>query len=260
MPPAPSSDPRQRFTDRVEHYERYRPGYPRRLVEDVWKVTGMRPDWVVADVGCGTGLSSLPFLNLGVRVLGVEPNAAMGAAARRLLADRPEFDLVTGSAEATGLGSGTVDLVTAGQAFHWFDRERAREEFLRILVPPRWVALFWNTRRTAGTSFAERYEELLLRFGTDYAEVRHDRDELEPVASFFHGTPTHFSIEHGQSLDLEGLRGRLLSSSFTPAPDDPARESMLQAMEAVFAATHEGGYVRMVYDAELWVGTLDPQD
>jgi SAM-dependent methyltransferase len=249
-------DPRERFTDRVEAYARHRPGYPRTVVEHIREATGLEPSWVVADVGSGTGLSSLPFLNQGNRVLAIEPNDAMRAAAEHFLASRPNFRSVAGSAEATGLESGSVDLVVVGQAFHWFERAAAKAEFRRILKVPGWVAIVWNRRRTTGDAFSERYEALLQSFGTDYDEVRHDRLAEEDIRGFLEHRVRSFSVPNEQSLDLEGLRGRLLSSSYTPAAEDPAREAMLHALDGVFSATHEGGYVRMLYDTEIWVGTL----
>jgi SAM-dependent methyltransferase len=238
-------------------YARYRPGYPRTLVDRLRDAVGLAPDWVVADVGSGTGLSSLPFLDHGNRVVGIEPNAAMRDAAELRLAGRPGFRSLGGSAEATGLEASSVDLVMAGQAFHWFDRSAAQAEFARILRPPGWVALAWNTRRLAGDPFSEGYERLLERFGTDYASVRHDRLDAAAIRGFFRGGKVHqFSLPNHQTFDLEGLRGRLLSSSYTPDEGDPMRAAMLDALGALFTATHDGGVVSMRYDTEVWVGRV----
>jgi SAM-dependent methyltransferase len=123
---------------------------------------GLTDRWVVADIGSGTGILSELFLGNGNRVFGVEPNAEMRRAAERLLGGDARFTSVAGSAEATTLAEGSVDLVAAGQAFHWFDPEAARAEFLRVLKPGGWVALAWNARRRSGTPFLEDYERLLL--------------------------------------------------------------------------------------------------
>ncbi len=251
--------PGDRFTDRVDDYARHRPGYPRGVIAHIVEVTGLSAEWIVADVGSGTGLSSLPFLNQGNRVHAVEPNAAMRSAAEAWLGTRPGFTSVDGSAEATGLGSASVDLVVVGQAFHWFDRDATRKEFARILRRPGWVALFWNTRITAGDPFSEGYERLLERFGTDYAAVRHDRIDPGAIQRFFTGDAELFVLPNEQTLDLEGLRGRLLSSSYTPAEGDATRPAMLDALDALHSTTHDGGYVRMRYETQLWVGSLHGQ-
>jgi len=161
-------EPTERFSDRVGDYLRYRPRYPQALVPVLEEEMRLAPAWVVADVGSGTGFSAEPFLAHGNVVFAVEPNGAMRRAAEERLGDRPGFRGVAGSAEATGLEGTSVDLVAAGQAFHWFDLEECREELIRILRPPRWVALFWNTRRLTGSGFLEGYEALLREFGTDY--------------------------------------------------------------------------------------------
>lgn len=135
------TDHTRRFTGRVESYARHRPSYPWAVIELFERECGLASDSVVADVGSGTGILSTLFLENGNRVFGVEPNAEMRAAAERLLGDRSRFTSVAGTAEDTTLEAGSVDLVVAGQAFHWFDAGRARAEFARTLSPDGWVAL-----------------------------------------------------------------------------------------------------------------------
>ncbi len=215
----------------------------------------MSPDWEVADIGCGTGLSAEPFLALGCRVIGVEPNARMRREAERLLRDHV-CRLVEGRAEATTLPAASVDLVVAGQAFHWFDPHAARLEFERILRSPAPVALFWNTRLLEGSPFLRAYEELLIEHGTDYERVRHDRQRDALIADLFPGGYSRHVLGNEQSLDLQGLRGRLLSSSYTPAEADPARAALLEAAAAVFRRHQHRGRVRLEYETEVYLGRL----
>jgi SAM-dependent methyltransferase len=123
--------PTERFSDRVADYARFRAGYPPGVLEVLRRETGLAPHHVVADLGSGTGLSARLFLEDGNVVLGVEPNAAMRQAAERLLAGWPGFRSVAGTAEATTLDAGSVDLVVAAQAFHWFDPDATRAEVVR---------------------------------------------------------------------------------------------------------------------------------
>lgn len=249
-------DPRARFSTRVDDYVRYRPRYPQALTEVVREETGLARDWVVADIGSGTGISAEPFLAKGNVVVAVEPNAEMRRAAEVQWMEHDRFRSVAGSAEATGLDEGSVDLVVAGQAFHWFDTQRARAEFERILRGPRWIAFFWNTRLLTGGPFEEGYEALLERFGTDYATVRHDRVDSRELTRFL-GTPiTRRVVPNEQILSYEALEGRLRSSSYTPPPGDPTHEPMLDALRSLFEAVQKDGVVRMRYDTEIFTGKL----
>src|SRR3954453_5767739 len=184
---AAPADATRRFSDRVEHYVKYRPGYPPAVLPYLREQAGLTEASVVADVGSGTGFSSVPFLENGNVVFAVEPNAEMRRAAERLLAHYPGFRSVDGTAEATTLADRSVDLVVAGQAFHWFDPPRAAAEFRRVLRPGGRVVLMWNTRKVGGSAFLEDYERLLMKFGTDYAAVRHDRVDEKRFDAFFAG-------------------------------------------------------------------------
>ncbi|HEX8686675.1 MAG TPA: class I SAM-dependent methyltransferase, partial [Pyrinomonadaceae bacterium] len=180
-----NDDPTTRFSSRVADYVKYRPGYPAEVLRLLEAECGLTAESVVADVGSGTGLLSELFLKNGNRVYGVEPNAEMREAGERLLAAYANFVSVDGRAEATTLEDGSVDFVTAGQAFHWFDPAGARREFARILRPGGWVVLAWNDRRTAGTPFLEGYERLLLEYGTDYREVSVKYMEESSLSTLF---------------------------------------------------------------------------
>lgn len=264
----PPADPTHRFTSRVDDYVRARPGYPDALLDVLREEVGLAPGHVVADLGAGTGLSAEPFLRAGHTVVGVEPNDAMRAAADVRLGNRSGWRAVAGSAEATGLEPASVDGVVAAQAFHWFDVEAARREALRILrttsagaaVPgpgaavPGWAALLWNTRHTGGTPFLRAYEALLLEFGTDYEAVRHDRRQEGRVRAFFGGPCRRRVLDNAQRLDLDGLRARLLSSSYTPAEGDPRRVPMLGRLEAIFHEHAREGTVELQYDLEVYSG------
>ena len=254
-------DSTTRFSDRVENYVRYRPGYPDGVLDILRDEAGLTPASVIADIGSGTGISSALFLRNGNTVFGVEPNAEMRHAAEELLTREPEqyvrFRSVDGTAESTTLEARSVDHVVAGQAFHWFDRDRARAEFARILRPDGWLVLLWNSRRPHSTPFLRAYESLLERFGTDYRSVRHtniDPEALRPM--FENGDFTKRTLYNEQRFDLAGVRGRLLSSSYTPAPGDARYEPMLRELERIFEASAEGGEIRFEYDTELYFGHI----
>lgn len=165
------NDPTRRFSNRVDNYVKYRPGYPTAIVDLLAAECRLTPQSLVADIGSGTGLLARLFLDNGNRVIGVEPNPEMCQAGERFLAPYAGFTSLPGTAEATGLADASVDFITAGQAFHWFDPEAAIQEFRRILKTDGWVVLAWNDRQNATTSFFAGYEDLLQRYGIDWSTI-----------------------------------------------------------------------------------------
>lgn len=246
----------ERFTSRVETYARFRPGYPPEVIELLRSECGLTPDTTVADVGSGTGIFSELLLKNGNEVLGVEPNKAMREAAEHLLLNYPKFRSVGGSAEVTTLPNQSVELITAGQAFHWFDGAATRREFARILKPQGYVALIWNDRRLDSTAFLRGYEALLRKYGTDYAKVQ-EFNPRNQIADFF--APQTFKLKefpNRQAFDFEGFKGRVMSASYTPEPDNPNFEPMLEALLELYNSNQVNGTVAFEYDTKIYYGKL----
>ena len=250
------TDPTQRFSSRVGNYVRFRPGYPSDVVDLLRKECGLTPNSVIADVASGTGIFTRILLGNGNRVYGVEPNLEMRKAGEEYLAAYSNFTSVEGTAEGTTLGDHSVDLVTAAQAAHWFDRPKARREFIRILKPGGWTVLLWNERRLDATPFLCEFEQLLLSYGTDYQSVRHERT-TEEIETFFAPSPFQVrTFEYLQQFDYPALEGRLLSSSYTPQSDDVAYRPMLQELRRIFDAHQQKGRVAFEYNTLVYFGRL----
>ncbi len=250
-------DPTRRFADRVADYIRYRPSYPSEILDFLETECGLTPEWIVADIGSGTGILSRLFLDHGNQVFAVEPNQEMREAAEQSFADNPRFTSVAETAEATSLPDGSVQLITAGQAFHWFDREPTRAEFARILGPGGWVVIVWNTRRRASTPFLTAYEKLLLTWASDYRDVDFTRIGRDEYAAFFSpGAMRTATFPNQQIFDYDGLQGRLLSSSYTPVPGHPDHDPMLADLRTVFDTHQTDGHVAIDYDTQLYYGQL----
>jgi len=243
-----------RFSSRVDNYVRYRPGYPAEVIQLLRAECGLSSGSTVADIASGTGIFTRMLLEQQCRVFGVEPNGKMRKAGEHFLEAYPLFASVHGTAEATTLPNQHLDLVTAAQAAHWFDLETARLEFLRILKPGGWIVLLWNQRRTHASPFLQDYENLLLTWGTDYRDVRHERTASK-LSAFFAPSQCHKrTFPMLQEFDYEGLEGRLLSSSYTPPEENPNHKPMLRELRRIFETHQRNGRVALEYDTRVYYG------
>jgi SAM-dependent methyltransferase len=249
-------DPTKRFSNRVENYLKYRPTYPLEIIPLLESAASLSPESVIADIGSGTGLLTELFLRHGNPVFGVEPNPEMRAAGEKVLANYPKFSSVSGSAEATTLPDHSIDFVVAGQAFHWFDRQKARPEFVRILKPDGWVVLAWNGYRVETSPLMAAYQDLVVRYGTDYSEVQREVVGCDVESFYAPGSCKCSRFEFQQTFDYEGLKGRLLSASYAPEPNHHGYDQMLTDLRKIFVAQQKDGLVVFAYETELYYGRL----
>jgi ubiquinone/menaquinone biosynthesis C-methylase UbiE len=250
------SDTVERFSDRVENYVKYRPNYPKEILDLFRGEMNLENDSTIADIGSGTGISAKLFLENDCRVFGIEPNTAMREAAETFLKDFPNFKSINGTAENTNLQDETVDFVVAAQAFHWFDRTKTRNEFKRILRGRGFVALMWNERQLDSSAFLRDYERLLIEFGTDYETVRHENITRETLQDFFQTNFERKTFSNAQAVDFEGLKGRMLSSSYMPTTENPRFSQMLENLETLFAQHRENGKIEILYDTNIFYGQI----
>ena len=250
-------NPTERFTGRVESYRRFRPGYPPAIVDLLQRACRLSHDSVIADIAAGTGLLTEVFLAAGFPAIAVEPNAGMRVACAELNPAYPRFSVVEGTAEATGLADRSVDLITVAQAMHWFNEDKARAEFVRILKPGGNCAVIYNNRHPGGDAFHEGYERLLQEFGIDYKAVKQQHVGRKRLAAFFAPAPMECTaLPNEQSFDLEGLEGRVLSSSYMPQRGQPRFAEMREAVRRLFHETQTDGRVTMKHDCVVCWGKL----
>ena len=249
------ADAKQRFSTRVADYIRYRPSYPSELLDLLRSECALRSGHVIADIGSGTGFLSELFLKNGNRVYGVEPNREMRQAGEEYLASYDGFSSIEGSAEVTTLGDSSIDFVTAGQSFHWFEPDVARREFIRILKPNGWMVIAWNDRRMEEAPFTRAYELILERFGLDYKSVKDSYPEAERIRGFL-PTFSQRDLANDQTLDWDSLCGRLRSSSFTPPEGHPNYAPMIEELRKIFDVYQKNGQVRMDYFTRVYYGQM----
>jgi len=247
-------DSTQRFTDRVADYIQYRPTYPPEVITTLIQQARLSADKIIADIGSGTGILTRQLLNTGCKVLAVEPNAAMRAAGEELLGGYPDFSSINATAENTTLPDESVDGITAGQAFHWFDRLATKMEFFRILRPGGFIALVWNHWQSDSSDFMNDYTKLLTEWGTDYQRVSRTRIDDAAIRQFFHPRPFEkFTFPNHQNFNLEGLKGRVLSSSYTPQSGHPKHAPLLEGLQEIFDRHQVNNEIRFNYITTLYL-------
>ncbi|MBX3193006.1 MAG: class I SAM-dependent methyltransferase [Labilithrix sp.] len=249
-------DPTQRFTGRVTDYAKTRPSYPEGVLAVLASACGLGASSVVADLGSGTGLFTQRLLESGATVYAVEPNDEMRRAAEQALGSSRGFRSVAGRAEATTLDDASVDVVTAAQAFHWFDLEPARAEMKRILRAPGRVALVWNDRDLVSTAFLRDYEALLVARCPKYQELQGKADATAKFDALLGaGAWSRHVVPNAQRLDREGLASRLLSSSYMPREGEPGHDEILAELGAIFDRHAQAGEVAMLYATVIIAGS-----
>jgi SAM-dependent methyltransferase len=252
-----TQDATDRFTNRADDYARYRPGYPSALIDFLRSDCGLDCNSVVADIGSGSGQLARLFLGLTKTVFAVEPNRAMRRMAEESFAAQAELVSVAGMAEATQLPADSVDFVTAGQAFHWFDAVKFAAEARRIMRGRGQGVLVWNVRCEGRNHFVRDYKRLLMRHCEERHLITEQRDDPTRLAVFYGGSAYACrSFEYRQSLDFPGLVGRVCSSSYAPRPGQSAYEPMVADLRSLFDRYNDDGNVTIEYETRVYFGGL----
>jgi SAM-dependent methyltransferase len=251
-------DATKRFSNRVSNYIKYRPGYPDEVISYLAKECELELNDKIADIGSGTGIFSAILLANGYTVYGVEPNEDMRLAAENLFKANNSFISIDGTAENTTLQPHSIDLVVCAQAFHWFDPDKTRTEFKRILKDDnKYVALIWNNRLTNVDEFAKTYDKLLEDQSTDYKEVNHQHLKGINFEHFFKdGKYTLAKFPNQQVFDYESLAGRAFSSSYVPAQDTEAGIEFDKLLRQVFDKYQISNQVIFRYETEVYLGKV----
>ncbi len=255
------ADTLKRFSNRVDNYIKYRPGYPPEMLAFIIKEKMLKADSVIADIGSGTGISAKQFLANGNTVYGVEPNKEMREAAEKLLQANPNFISVEGTAEATGLKNKSVDILIAAQAFHWFDKELFKKEVLRVLKPGGFLFVIWNDRLIDQTEFLMEYESLLHTFSVDYEVANHRNISAKDIRNYFFSfmdarSYKETKFKNFQDFDFEGLMGRLLSSSYAPTEEHADFKEMIKELNRIYGMYNKESLVRFEYDTLFYSGQI----
>lgn len=239
------------FNNKAKDYSNGRPSYPLEILEKLSEL-GINRNSCIADIGAGTGLLTNVLCKLGGKIFTVEPNLEMlGECKDYCNYDNIEFRCAT--AEETTLKDNSIDCITIGQAFHWFDKKLCKAEFKRILKKNGYVLTIWNSREedndftkeymnvvrqyelktTAGNSYFNPHKEKMEFFGQDYERIYYDN---------YH------------SLDLDGLISNAVSISFTPSKSDAVYNEFKDKLTTLFNKYQRDGLVTFHYITEVSIG------
>jgi SAM-dependent methyltransferase len=244
-----------RFTGRVEEYAKYRPGYPEQIINLLENKIEFNEAKDIADVGCGTGRLSRLFLTNGNLVFGVEPNEEMRVMSEKLLSKFINFISVDGTAEETKLADHSVDVITVGQAFHWFDLKQTRKEFKRILRKDGHVVIVWN-ERTNNTHVMKAVNKILKSLNQEHEEAEKNLVDKNLLSTFYGVEKVHTStFPNFQMLDLAGLKGRIHSISYVPDSGSEHKRIMGEVKD-VFEKYNNGGLVKIEYTTKVFYGKM----
>ncbi|KKD00371.1 MULTISPECIES: class I SAM-dependent methyltransferase [Photobacterium] len=249
----------ERFSDRVDDYLKYRPGYPQALIDTLVSQTQLNRQSQIADIGAGTGILTKLLLEKGLQVNAIEPNDAMRQAADHQLIGYSGYTSFAAPAERTGLADASVDLITAAQSFHWFCNPQTRAEFQRIARPDAHLALIWNQRKRS-SPIQQPYDDLLTQYGTDYTRVNHMNLTDGDLSHFFaDGQMQKLHFTYRQYFDLDGLIGRVRSASYCPPQGTAAYHALTEALTELFKTHQVDGQLTFDYDTYLYLGKIHPQ-
>ena len=244
-------NPKSRFSNRAENYAKYRPDYPKEIIDFLNEVRGFNKKSVVADIGSGTGILTKMFLDNGNSVYAIEPNKEMRQASESQLQSYEKFNSIDGASDNTKLESESIDIITAAQSFHWFDPEPTKKEFLRILKENGAVVLMWNIRKRVPDEFMNEYMELVYKY-SENLNFKSDSDK-ETIPNFCEPKTVHKKVfNNPQVFDYERLKGELLSYSYMPTEIHEKFSSMIKELKKLFGKYNNNGEVIIQYETILY--------
>ena len=250
-------DNTQKFSGRAEDYIKGRPGYPQALFDCLYDKYGFSDNSVIADIGAGTGKFSKYLLDMGSKVYLVEPNDDMRFAAQRELSDYKKAAFVNGCSETTTLNDGSVDFVTAAQAFHWFDAEKFKKECKRILKPEGKVVLIWNTRDMSSTFNVKSYE-IYKKYCPAFKGYHGGmKDDDKRISDFFNNNCDKIIFENPLIFTKNKFITRSLSASYSLKNGDKNFDEYVKALEVLFDEYSENNIVVMKNNTTAYVGTVE---
>ncbi|MGI2335777.1 MAG: class I SAM-dependent methyltransferase [Dehalogenimonas sp.] len=243
----------QNYTARIESYANYLPGYPTAYIDYLTQRGKLRDDSIIADIGAGAGILAKAIAPRVNRVLAVELDEKMRLAGVENCRSVPNITVIPGSAEGTGLESSSIDLLTAGQSFHYFDTEASKLEFRRILKPGGLTALSWHIR-VRDYLFGEAFENLMRQFCPDYRGASVNE---WPTGQFFkNGEYERRTFANHRLVDLETLIGYALSMPFSPTKGEARFSEFVEKLATLYDKYSDHGKLELRAAVDSYCGEI----
>lgn len=245
-----------KFTGKAKEYADYRPSYPQPLIDFIYTKLGQPTRLKIADIGSGTGKMSRCLLNMGSTILGVEPNVDMRKEAEKLFSDNPSFHSISGTGENTTLPANSVDAVICAEAFHWFDNEKSRLEFKRILKQDGLVFLIWNSFSVENV-YAGELDALCRKLceKNGYNDIKVSKDER--AENLFGKSNFEIKIfDNTFNQGFDGLLGGMLSASYAPKKGDDNFDEFVNGIGEIFKKYSDGGKIKTIFKTVCYFGRI----
>ena len=241
----------EKFTGKADYYDKYRPSYPDSLID--WLYEKSKTD-TVADIGAGTGKFTACLLRKPWKITAVEPNPDM----REKLAKLKGINIVSASAENTGIEQCSIGLITVAQAFHWFDEELFKKECERILEPGGKLAVIFNEReRKEGTIDSERDKICQMYCGAYHSRhvgMRTNEEGDMFLRNEYFSKVEIFTAENNVELNKQAFVGDTLSRSYAINESDENFTKFIEELENIFSRYEQNGFVTVKYTATCYLG------
>lgn len=224
-------DSKEKFTLKSDIYDKYRPKYSERFIDNLKENYSISSSTKIADIGAGTGILTQQLLKLECEIFAIEPNDEMRKVAEKKLKDEKKCQIINGSAESTKLEDNSIDLIVVAQAFHWFDNHNFRNEFQRISKSKKAV-LVWNTKRNKQPYLVE-LEKVNKKYCKDFKGFSGGID-LERISDFFDNKYEKKIYENNLKMNKENFINGILTGSYTPNKKDKYYNEYIHEIEIIF--------------------------
>ena len=243
----------QKFTGKADLYEKFRPGYPDELIDFLYEKARCEQ---VADIGAGTGIFTRCLLKKPWNIIAVEPNADM----RGILERIGGIKVMNAPAESTGLADNSVGLVTAAQAFHWFDEDKFKAECCRVLTKGGRLAIIFNERSYEGCDISKERDSICMKFCGTFHTGHVGKRTSEQGDLFLRNenfsSLEYFCCDNNVEADCDGFVGDTLSRSYALKKDDKDYGSFVEELKQAFSKYSHNGKVTVKYKAKCYLGTF----